>query len=159
MNAHALCPERTRPLYAHRPGQTPHPRSHPNGHSRGTPEPEPEPITADKWRENSDYLFGFDLYNEGYFWEAHEAWEHLWRGAGDHSAQRDFLQGLIQVAGCALKTAIDNQEGAAALAARAVDHLERAAQDVGSQYMGVDILRITSMLRATGTAPMVLLPE
>lgn len=39
---------------------------------------------------------GVALFNDGRFWEAHEAWEGIWLAAeGD---EKQFLQGLIQLA-------------------------------------------------------------
>ncbi len=40
---------------------------------------------------------GVALFNEGAFFEAHEAWEDLWRATSKEPA-RTLLQGLIQVA-------------------------------------------------------------
>ena len=39
---------------------------------------------------------GVDLFNRGAFYEAHEAWEEVWRSTTPEP--RSFLQGLIQVA-------------------------------------------------------------
>ena len=39
---------------------------------------------------------GIDEFNRGYFFEAHDLWEELWREMSGPRAQ--FLQGLIQVA-------------------------------------------------------------
>jgi hypothetical protein len=46
----------------------------------------------------ADRLFeeGVALFNAVRYWHAHEAWETLWRAAPDD--ERDFYQGLIQVA-------------------------------------------------------------
>ena len=46
----------------------------------------------------ADRLFrrGVALFNGVRYWHAHEAWETLWRAAPD--GERDFYQGLIQVA-------------------------------------------------------------
>jgi hypothetical protein len=38
---------------------------------------------------------GQDLFNHGYYWEAHEAWEGLWQVADKGSPLRAFLKGLI----------------------------------------------------------------
>ena len=40
-------------------------------------------------------LEGMRLYNEGSFFEAHEAWEEVWLEA--EASEREFYQGLIQV--------------------------------------------------------------
>lgn len=42
------------------------------------------------------FRLGIDLFNQGSFFEAHEAWEEIWRSTAPEP--RDFLQGLIQVA-------------------------------------------------------------
>jgi hypothetical protein len=46
----------------------------------------------------ADRIFrrGVALFNGVRYWHAHEAWETLWRAATDE--ERDFYQGLIQVA-------------------------------------------------------------
>jgi hypothetical protein len=46
---------------------------------------------------NDPFALGARLFDAGEFFEAHEAWEQRWRVATD-KAERDFLQGLIQVA-------------------------------------------------------------
>lgn len=45
------------------------------------------------------FLEGVKLFNEGYCWEAHEAWEEIWRGReGD---AKSFVQGFVEAAaGC-----------------------------------------------------------
>lgn len=58
-------------------------------------------LSAEMWRKNEDYLYGVDLYNFAYWWEAHEAWEGLWHQAED--TYRLFLQGLIQVSASLIK--------------------------------------------------------
>ena len=86
-------PDRPFPPYAYLPGQGAHPTQHPDGHSYGV-EHEAVHLPAERWSENDDYLFGVDLYNHGYFWEAHEAWEGLWQIGGHDASQATFLQGL-----------------------------------------------------------------
>jgi len=49
---------------------------------------------------------GVDLYHEGYLWEAHEAWETEFKGP-----DREFIQGLIQLAAMLLKSHVGNEEG------------------------------------------------
>ncbi len=102
LNWPRYCPELTFPPYRHIPGVTPHPTKSPNGHSYGLNEVLPsataEPIA---WSVNEAYLYGVDLYNFAYWWEAHEAWEGLWHVAEDD--YRLFLQGLIQVCASLIK--------------------------------------------------------
>jgi uncharacterized protein len=50
------------------------------------------------------------LFNGARYWHAHEAWETLWRSATDE--ERDFYQGLIQVAAGLLHLQRRNMRGA-----------------------------------------------
>ncbi len=64
-----------------------------------------DPATADRlFRE------GVALFNGVRYWHAHEAWETLWRAAPDE--ERDFYQGLIQVAAALLHIQRRNVRGA-----------------------------------------------
>lgn len=60
----------------------------------------------------ADRLFwqGVALFNGARYWHAHEAWETLWRAAPDD--ERDFYQGLIQVAAGLLHLQRRNARGA-----------------------------------------------
>jgi uncharacterized protein len=53
---------------------------------------------------------GVALFNGVRYWHAHEAWETLWRAADDED--RDFYQGLIQVAAGLLHLQRRNLRGA-----------------------------------------------
>ena len=61
---------------------------------------------------------GVDLYNEGRFFESHEAWEAVWMHAP--TALRHFYQGLIQIAAGYHKYEIGNALGARKLLDRGV---------------------------------------
>lgn len=101
-NCPRCCPRRPFPLYRHIPGVTPHPIRDPAGHSFGIDEStRPQVSSPESWRTNEDYLYGVDLYNFAYWWEAHEAWEGLWHHAEDE--YRLFLQGLIQISAALIK--------------------------------------------------------
>lgn len=57
------------------------------------------------------YHHGIELFNEGRFWDAHEAWEEVWRECEEES--RIFFQGIIQVAaGYHLLTELPRPAGA-----------------------------------------------
>lgn len=60
----------------------------------------------------ADRLFdeGVALFNAVRYWHAHEAWETLWRSAP--AQERDFYQGLIQVAAGLLHLQRRNARGA-----------------------------------------------
>ncbi len=144
-------PGRPFPPYAFVPGHdadsTPHPTRHPEGHSYGAP-PEARYLEPRRWHENEDYLFGVDLYNHGYLWEAHEAWEGLWHRAKHDELQAEHLQGLIQCAAAALKVPMGQPRGLAQLAELGTGRLERVAREGSPIYMGIDLSAFVAAFRA-----------
>lgn len=65
---------------------------------------------------------GIRLFNEGLFWEAHEAWERLWLETA--LPEKRFIQGLIQIAAAWHHVGRENRVGAARLARRSLSKLE-----------------------------------
>ncbi len=91
---------------------------------------------------------GVDLYHAGYLWEAHEAWEALWKESDD-AQERDFLQGLIQVSAALIKVHIEQWRGAGRLIARARERLARA-----TGLEGVDVAELLEQFdRCFGDGP------
>jgi uncharacterized protein len=66
---------------------------------------------------------GVALFNGVRYWHAHEAWETVWRAAPDD--ERDFYQGLIQVAAGLLHLQRRNLRGARNKLAEGLDKLRR----------------------------------
>ena len=135
------------PPYRHLPGQTPHPHTHPDGHSyqRETACDSPA-LRSENWQSNRAYLFGTDLYNYAYWWEAHEQWEVLWHLAGRHSLCGQYLQGLIQTAAAFIKWHQGNQRGRDKLWEQGRHKLVEVL-DVQEVYMGLDLV---DFLQRTG---------
>jgi Domain of unknown function (DUF309) len=67
-------PQKSLPPYAYLPGKNPHPVRDPAGHSYHV---KPIPVAAEVSLSSDAFLWGLDLFNHGYYWEAHEAWEGL----------------------------------------------------------------------------------
>lgn len=133
---HPRYTERPFPPYRFTPGRDPHPAADPRGHSYEPPghvRPAAVYRSPEAWRECGEYLYGCDLYNHAYWWEAHEAWEDLWRVVPVGSVQRHFLQGLIQVSACHLKLYLAEAAGS--------DSKARAGH-----LAGVERLRASSMM-------------
>lgn len=130
------------PPYRFRPGRHPHPHSL-GGHSYAPPDPPGPPATLtppESWLKNSAYLFGCDLYNQGYWWEAHEEWEGIWQLTDKTGVQGRFLQGLIQVAAAHLKLEIGHLRGVNDLLGKSGGHLGWVLQRVGDgRYMGLSL--------------------
>ena len=66
------------------------------------------------------------MFNHGFYWEAHEAWEALWHAAGRRGATADFLKGLIKLAAAGVKA----REGRAA-------GVRQHSQRAGELFRGV----------------------
>ena len=118
------------PPYRFVSGLHPHPVRDPEGHSYGQAGKE-DLLPDDAFRR------GIDLYHAGYLWEAHEAWEGVWK-ASDDPVARDFYQGLIQLAASLIKRHVGEERGARGLAQAARERLTRVAAR-HREYMGLDI--------------------
>lgn len=136
------------PAYRHVPGLTPHPVTHPAGHSYGHRLAAPAPACLelpDRWRDCTDYLYGADLFNRAYLWEAHEAWEAVWKGAGEETPPGQFVQGLIQTAASLLRRHLGTAAGSLSLwrkACRRFDAIVACSERKGASasYMGIDLV-------------------
>ena len=104
------------------PARSIHPIDHPQGHSYGEAAP-------------GDWLYGIDLFNHGYFWEAHEAWEGLWRQSPKDSPRGRELQGVIQLAATLIKVAQGNLNGATRLRRKALENLSEAYRLQWGNYL------------------------
>lgn len=145
-------PGKAFPPYAFLPGRDPHPTGDPRGHSFGREEERPTFLPAPRWRANEPYLFGVDLYNHGYLWESHEAWEGLWHASKGERIMALHLQGLIQCAAAWLKIAMEQPQGLVRLSALALEKLEEVARKSGGVYMGLDLVSFTDEVRAFAEA-------
>jgi len=129
------------PPYRYVPGLHPHPTNSLDGHSYGEEDDESGKWDSELWKANQEYLFGIDLYNYHYYWEAHEAWEGLWIASVRNSSEHRFLQGLIKLGAALLKIRMAEYEiqdliGARNLARSGIDLLSKVGID---QFMGLDI--------------------
>lgn len=126
------------PGYAYLPGRDPHPTADRSGHSFGCAPwfAVQAPPSPDRWLACPPYLYGVDLFNFGYWWEAHESWEPLWRGCVTNRVQREFLQGLIQAANALLKRQMGKELAVYRLYSECRTHLSVVRS---SRYMGLDV--------------------
>ncbi len=129
------------PPYRHLPGTTPHPERSPEGHMVGAVEPPAQPLTEDGARQNEDFLFGVDLFNAGYFWEAHIYWERLWKVEKTPLEIRRFLQAIIQTAAACVKARQRQKAGATKL-------LEKASlESFQGRVLGIDARALAAEAR------------
>lgn len=143
------------PPYSYVPRVTPHPVTDPAGHSFGVRD-QPVELGArslpQDWPEVEEYLYGIDLFNAAYFWEAHESWEAVWHAVGRDSVTGRFLQGLIQAAAALLQHHCERRRGARNLLERSLRNFEAVHQWLDSRqrsrYMGVDLAAWEEALEA-----------
>ncbi len=156
-----LVPDEPFPPYAFVPGRFPHPTSDPAGHSFGKTVPPPSKAEPDQWQQCRPYLYGIDLFNAGYYWESHVAWESLWIACGRKGVIADFLKGLIHLAAAGVKALEGKPKGVNYHSGRA-EELWRTHEGEG-EFMGlqvVDLIRHATTIHLNGwsTQPPVLVP-
>ena len=148
--------DRPFPSYRFVPGRSPHPVRDPNGHSYNKPPAQLAAFAAGDWRSCDEYLYGIDLFNYGYWWEAHEALEAVWVAAGRQTETGLFVQGLILIAVAHLKI----HQGFNDVGQRmAEDGLDKMKHKQGI-YLGIDVsvLRnaVKSYCAGNGQTPVII---
>lgn len=123
MPAPRYAPDISLPPYSYVPGhELPHPVNAPSGHLYASRESAHEPpITSSQLSalpsnptsrrralaatlaDNFQWLYALDLFNAGFYWEAHEAWEGFWNAFGRTTPEAQFVQGLIHLAAACVK--------------------------------------------------------
>jgi len=151
-----LVPEMPFPSYAFVPGYFPHPLSNPQGHSFGSQLEHyrcPEPTN---WQACRPFLRGVDLFNYGYYWEAHEVWEGLWNACGRSGITAGFLKGLIKLAAAGvkfrqgvIKGVHTHSERAAALFCETAASLEKSEP----RYLGLQLSELISFAHTLADCP------
>jgi hypothetical protein len=90
-------------------------------------------------------LFGLDLFNHGYYWEAHEVWEGLWHAAGRSGLTANFMQALIKLAAAGVKAREARPEGVRRHSHRAAELFQQVAHKLPagqSSYFGLSLSRL-----------------
>jgi hypothetical protein len=93
-----------------------------------------------------------ELFNQGKFWDAHEALEQIWRSVPDDGEARVF-QGLIQAAAALLHRERGNSHGVRVVGEAALDKLagpQHEAVEFDTERLRADL---ASALLEAGPAP------
>lgn len=133
-----LVPDEPFPPYAYIPGRFPHPTADPAGHSLGS-KPVVAQVDPERWPECRPYLYGIDLFNGGYYWESHVAWESLWLACGRKGVAADFLKGLIKLAAAGVKALEGKAAGVQSHSGRAAELWRKMIRAPHDQFMGFRI--------------------
>ena len=124
------------PPYTYVPGHWPHPVRDPGGHSYGVKPLTSPPLDLRQWRECARYLEGMDLFNQGYYWEAHQAWEDIWKVMGRGGSEAQLLQGLIKVAASGIKIRQGYPKAARSLLTQSAGHFTRVMEKQDEPVVG-----------------------
>lgn len=142
------------PPYSFVPGGPwPHPLSSPQGHSYSEKSGGCEPIVEDHWRISPTYLRGVALFNAGYYWEAHEAWESLWHAHNRKGPIASVFQALIKLAASGVKVRQQQPHGIVTHALRAAALFESTRKDVGPKRLGLDLDLMARFARGIAAEP------
>jgi len=122
------------PAYTYVPGG---PWPHPNR----SKEAGPETVVPRLEEVDGSPLFrrGVELFDAGYYWEAHEAWEVLWHAAGRRGPTADVLRGLIKLAAAGIKVRERREPGVRTHARRAAECFASARRQAGVHQLGLDL--------------------
>lgn len=144
-------PRRRFPPYRYLPGRNAHPLRSAEGHMRTHPAARGEP--------GDEFRFACDLFNAGYFWEAHEGWEDLWKATPKRARLRRLLQGLIQLAAARLKERGGDERMERALAAQAAARLKGlpGRMDLPAFGCAIELNDLRAAMRARSGAMRVVL--
>lgn len=112
------------------------PWPHPNRADR--PSYHAGPIVEDDWRGSPTYLRGVELFESGYYWESHEAWEALWHAHGRIGPTANVLKALIKLAAAGVKVRERQPRGVATHARRAAE-LFRSVAGTSPRLLGLDL--------------------
>lgn len=91
-----------------------------------------QPWLATVWRRGDELARGIAHYEAGEYWNAHEAWESIWR-VEDDPVRKTHVQGLIQVAAAWHKALVMKDRSAASrILRRALEKLRDAPENIVS---------------------------
>jgi len=154
------------PPYSYVPGHDlPHPINDPAGHLHAAnDQPREPPIApgvlsslpaepssrrramAALLAANPRWLHALELFNEGFYWEAHEAWESFWHALGRTTPEAQFVQGLIHLAAAAVKIREGKPNGVARHTRRARDLLGDVAAATVGEALSLDPGSVNDLL-------------
>jgi predicted metal-dependent hydrolase len=132
------------PPHAYVPGQTPrHDPSlfkalHDSVHSE---------MTTSELAQSAAWRAGWVFFENGFYWEAHEALEPVWMATSPNSVERHAVQALIQTANAALKERMNRPNAVLRLCDLAEAYLQACGPNVRN-VMGLPLSELESHIEA-----------
>jgi hypothetical protein len=102
--------------------------------------------------ESQAYLFAFDLFNHGYFWEAHVWWEALWHAHGRKGDIANLLRALIRLTAGGVKARAAVPGGVRKHCRGAAAILDGVRKQTGALFAGLDLEHLANHARAVADA-------
>ena len=112
------------PSYAFIPGQSKHPLKD-GGHMENEGEPESYPLSEENYKEHEHYLYALDLYNYGFYWEAHVYLEAIWNANNRTGDIAELMKAIIKICAAKIKEQMKQERPAQ-------DHYNRAKELINS---------------------------
>jgi uncharacterized protein len=142
------------PTYSFVPGGPwPHPTRSPHGHSFGRDTSKLQPIETINTAHSAPFLRGIALFNAGYYWEAHDAWESLWHAHGRHGVVADVIKALIKLAAAGVKVREGHDHGVRTHASRAADLFASVRARGQSHQLGLNLRQWAERCRQIAAHP------
>jgi hypothetical protein len=128
------------PAYSYYPGcPWPHPNRCFDGQSSHVADRRMAPCGREQEWWTNRFRRGVDLFNAGYYWEAHEVWEDLWHIEGRRGPTAEVLKGLIKLAAAGVKARERRESGVRTHCRRAAASFALAAEQGGRCQLGLDL--------------------
>ena len=122
------------PPYGYVTGRFPHPTSNPAGHSFDCAPEHPVAPDPSRWDACRPYLYDIDLFNQGYYWEAHEVWEGLWHACRRAGTTGNFLAGLSTWPPPASRPESEDRRAFRGMLIGPASPLQQTASEVGPRH-------------------------
>jgi hypothetical protein len=140
-------PHEELPPYRYVPlGSHPHPTMDAGGHMQDRLAPPGDPPSELAWMTNRYWLYGIDLFNNWYFWEAAEVWSPLWVGLEKKAPAAVFVQTMMMVSGGILKAHCNEPKGVLSFWQKA-DERFTALKRSHKELWGIKISRVQKDFR------------
>ena len=125
----------------------------PQGHSFGHARSKVASIDLAKTADSAPFRRGVALFNAGYYWEAHDAWESLWHAHGRRGVVADVIKALIKLAAAGVKAREGQDHGVRIHASRAAELLESALMSGASHQLGLNLAQWVERCRQVAADP------
>lgn len=111
------------------------------------------PLNLENFGHHQDYLYAFDLFNSGYYWESHVWWEELWHLAGRKGQLADLLKALIKLAAAGVKLKLGQETPTQGHLERALELIRPMAASLSESFYGVNLQTLESDIKKLTKAP------